>query len=229
MSAAAQLPLEFDHRPALSGEDFLVAECNEEAVAWIDRWPDWPSPALVIHGPAGCGKSHLAAVFGAASGAHTIGVDDLHADSLDASAGAVIIEDADSILNSEVETPLFHLYNRLSETGQRLLLTGLQPPGRWTIGLADLRSRLNAATAVGIGAPDDALIQAVLVKMFADRQLEIDTDVIAFVLPRMERSFAAARELVATADRLALAERRRITVPLMKRVLEHPISSSEGE
>lgn len=220
MSTAAQLPLTFDHRPALSGEDFLVAECNAEAVAWIDRWPDWPSPALVIHGPAGCGKSHLAAVFGAATGARNLSAVDLRSDPPKAGTGAVIIEDADSILEPELEAPLFHLYNRMAETGERLLLTGLQPPGRWTIGLADLRSRLNAATAVGIGAPDDALIQAVLVKLFADRQLTIDTDVIAFVLPRMERSFEAARRLVAAADQLALAEQRRITVPLIKRVLD---------
>ena len=100
-----------------------------------------------------------------------------------------------------------------------MLLTGLNPPSRWTVKLPDLRSRLNAAGSVGIGAPDDGLIGAVLVKMFADRQVAVDADVIGFATLRMERTFAAARDLVTRADALALAERRRITVPLVRQIL----------
>ncbi len=222
MSEPRQLPLEFDHRPALSGDDFLVAPSNSDAVAWIDRWPQWPSPVLAIHGPAGCGKTHLARVFQALSGARSIGPDDLAASEPPAlaAAPALVLEDAEVCLAAGHEETLLHLYNILAETGVRMLVTARRPPARWSVGLADLASRLGAAVAVGIGPPDDALIAAVLVKQFADRQLKVDGDVVSFMLARMERSFAAAGALVAAVDAAALAERRNITVPLVRRVMD---------
>ena len=223
MSAGAQLPLDFDHRPALSGEDFLVAPGNAGAVAWLDRWPDWPGPLLAIHGPAGCGKTHLAQVFMAASGARAIGADALGgAEPLHLLAGAraCVLEDAEAFLGGDLEEALLHLYNTVQETGRHMVLTARRPPARWPVRLADLRSRLKAAIAVGIGPPDDPLITAVIVKLFADRQLRVDGDVVSFMLTRMERSFETARTLVAAVDRAALAERRNITVPLVRGVME---------
>lgn len=223
MSAGAQLPLDFDHRPALSGEDFLVAPGNAGAVAWLDRWPDWPGPLLAIHGPAGCGKTHLAQVFMAASGARAIGADALggaEPQHLLAGARACVLEDAEALLGGDLEEALLHLYNTVQETGRHMVLTARRPPARWPVRLADLRSRLKAAIAVGIGPPDDALITAVIVKLFADRQLRVDADVVSFMLTRMERSFETARTLVAAVDRAALAERRNITVPLVRGVME---------
>lgn len=219
MSTVEQLALEFEHLPALSCEDFLVTSGNAEAVAWIDRWPDWPSPALAIFGPAGCGKSHLVEVFKALAGATAVTATDLEAKLLPL-AGTLVFEDADRTLTSDREAPLLHLYNALAEAGGRLLVTGRTAPSHWPIRLADLASRLNVAPAVEIGAPDDELIAVVLVKLFADRQLRIEPDVVTYAVPRMERSFDAARRLVAVADSLALAEGRRITVPLVKQVLE---------
>lgn len=217
-----QLPLGFPQRSALGGEDFLVAPSNADAVAWLDRWPDWPQPALVIHGPPGCGKTHLSHVFRAMSGAVAVGSAELtSADPMTVagSAAAVVVDDAEAVLGAGHERPLLHLYNVLKESGRHLLLTAVRPPARWRVRLPDLASRMNASLAVAIRAPDEALIQAVLVKLFADRQLKVDADVIAYVLPRMERSFVAVGELVAALDAEALAHRRNITVPLAAGVL----------
>jgi len=223
VSGSLQLPLDFEHRPSLTGENFLVAESNRDAVIWLDRWPGWPTPALVIHGPAGCGKTHLAHVFLARSGGRKLSILDMSADEprdLIEGVPACVIEDAERFIKAGLESALLHLYNALKETGGQMLLTSRRPPARWPVQLADLRSRLNTATAVRIGSPDDALMQAVVVKLFADRQLKIDQEVVTFMMARMERSFQAARELVARIDAAALKERRKITVRLVREVLK---------
>ena len=222
---AGQLTLDLGHRPALGMDDFLVTPCNREAVAWIDRWPDWPGPALAIHGPPGCGKTHLAHVFRARSAAKLIAPEALgrtEPDGLLGEARVCMLDDAGRVAGGSVgERALLHLYNVVAERQGHLLLAARKPPGRWPVGLPDLRSRLAAMPAVSVGAPDDALIGALLVKLFADRQLRVGQDVVAFLLTRMERSFDAARRMVAAIDETALAERRNITVPLVRDVLRH--------
>ncbi len=226
MNTASQLALDFDHRPSLGGEDFLIAPPNAEAVRWLDAWPDWPGPALVIFGPGGSGKTHLAQVFQAKSNARRVTAAELGESQPPQYLGdapAAILEDADAIMDDGgggTEEAVLHLYNHLAESGRHLMLTAKQPPARWGIGLKDLASRLNTASQAGIGAPDDALIAAVLVKQFADRQLKIDADLISFMLTRMERSFEAARAMVAAIDALALEQRRNITVALVRQVLD---------
>ncbi|HEX9701689.1 MAG TPA: DnaA/Hda family protein [Rhodospirillales bacterium] len=219
---SGQLPFDFDQRPSLRGEDFLVAPPNAEAVKWIDAWPKWPGPALIVFGPAGSGKTHLTRVFMQKSGALSIAAGDLARDPamLLGVAPALVIENAEALVEGGLAEPMLHLYNLARETGGHLLFTATRPPARWDIKLRDLASRLNAATQVGIGLPDDALIAALLVKQFADRQLRVPDDVITFLMVRMERSFAAVRTIVAGIDKLSLAERRQITVPLVRRVLE---------
>ena len=227
MSGHPQFTLEFDHRPALGGEDFLVADCNRDAVGWLDRWPDWPAPALVVYGPAGCGKTHLAQVFAARGNARVLSVQELllqEPPALIGDARACLLEDVDGVLSPALERPLFHLYNSLRDVGGHLLLTARQAPSLWSIGLPDLRSRLLAAPAAAIGLPDDALLAAVVVKLFADRQLRVDADVVPFLVSRIDRSFEAARFWVAELDRAALAARRALTVPFVRRVL-----ASQGE
>ncbi|MFQ5938492.1 MAG: DNA replication protein [Alphaproteobacteria bacterium] len=222
---AGQLTLDLGHRPALGMDDFLVTPCNREAVAWIDRWPDWPGPALAIHGPPGCGKTHLAHVFRARSAAKLIAPEALgrtEPNGLLGEARVCMLDDAGRVAGGSVgERALLHLYNVVAERQGHLLLAARKPPGRWPVGLPDLRSRLAAVPAVSVGAPDDALIGALLVKLFADRQLRVGQDVVAFLLARMERSFDAARRMVAAIDETALAERRNITVPLVRDVLRH--------
>jgi DnaA regulatory inactivator Hda len=225
VTGTAQLPLELPLRPALGREDFLVAPCNEVAVAWIDRWPDWPGPAVALYGPPGCGKTHLCQVWRAASGAVEIDAGLLaraEPPELLGAARACVLDDAEILLAGEGADAerLLHLFNSVVERGGQLLLAARAAPARWPCGLADLGSRLAAATAVRLAAPDDALMEALLVKLFTDRQLAVGEEVVRYLLARMERSFAAARALVAALDRAALAERRAVTVPLARRVLE---------
>ena len=219
----AQLPLDLGHRPALGWDDFLVAPSNQAAVSWLDRWPRWPGPALALFGPAGCGKTHLAHVFQARSQAVFIAPGELAADRVRSLLGrsrAAILDDAERALLMDRGEGLFHLYNLLAEQGGHLLLVSREPPSRWGIALPDLRSRLLAAPAAEVSPPDDALLAAVLVKLFADRQLIVGQDVIGYLVSRIERSFAAARGAVAALDRAALAAHRRVTIHLARLVLE---------
>jgi chromosomal replication initiation ATPase DnaA len=210
-----QLPLELGHRAALGRDDFLVSESNRDAVAWIDLWPGWPGPGLVVFGPPASGKSHLAEVWRARSDAIRLDRTALTAGAIDG-FGAAVIEDADQGVD---ETALFHLYNIVAERRGSLLLTAAAAPARWHLRLADLRSRLAALPAVAIAAPDDALMQAVLVKLFADRQLRVDPELVAYLALRLDRSFAAAASAVAMLDRAALAARRPLTIPFARDTL----------
>jgi DnaA regulatory inactivator Hda len=219
VSEPVQIPLDLSHRPAMGAADFLVAPCNRAAVALLDRWPAWPGPALVIHGPEGCGKTHLTHVWRARSGAAAIPRQALMPDAVPALLGAAraaVVEDVDRGVD---ERALLHLHNVLAEDGGHLLLTARRSPAEWGVALPDLASRLAAAMRVAVDGPDDALIGAVLVKHFADRQLAVEPAVITFLLARMERSFASARAVVAALDSAALAAKRRITVPLAREVL----------
>jgi chromosomal replication initiation ATPase DnaA len=213
-----QLPLDLGHRPALDRTDFLVAPCNETAVAWLDRWPDWPAPALALYGPAGSGKTHLAQVWQARAAARLIDAAALATDLLPGllgDAAAAIVDDADRA----AEAPLLHLYNILAERRGHLLVIAREAPARWAIALPDLRSRLVAAPAVGVMPPDEALIGALLVKLFADRQLAVADEVVAYLALHLDRSFEAAQQAVAALDAAALAEHRRVTAPLARKVL----------
>jgi chromosomal replication initiation ATPase DnaA len=214
------MPLDFGHRAALGREDFLVAPSNQDAVVWIDAWPNWPTSGLVIYGPRASGKTHLAEVWRVSSGAVRLAAREVGLreppDVLSASR-ALLVEDVDRGVD---ETALFHLYNFLMAERGSILLTGSTAPVQWALRLADLRSRLMALPSVAVGQPDDALIEAVMVKHFADRQLRIAPDVIAYVVPRLHRSFDAVRSIVAELDRAALAEGRGVTVPLARRVLQ---------
>lgn len=222
MTTSEQLPLGLPHRVALGGDDFFVAPSNQAAVDWIDRWPDWPGGVLILTGLAGAGKSHLAAVWQHAANARGLAASDLAAsDILAARRGeCLLIEEADHALSSANETDLFHLVNTVREVGGSLLLTARDGPGQWPICLPDLASRLKAAPITAIGKPDEALMAAVLLKQFADRQLRVGPDVAAYLVPRLERSFNAVRQAVERLDVAALAEQRAITVPFARRILD---------
>ena len=216
-----QIPLDLGYRATLSGDAFLVAECNAQAVQWLDSWPDWPGSGLIVHGPSGCGKTHLAHAFAERCGARMIApgaVGQSTPAKLLGTHMAVIVDDADRCTD---ERGLLHLYNHIVESGRHMLLTAALARSAWPMTLADLVSRLGALPAVAIGAPDDALLGAVLVKLFHDRQLPVSQDVIAYLLARMTRSFAAAHAVVAEIDASAMAAHRRVTIPLVRDVLGH--------
>lgn len=218
-----QIPLDLGHRTAMGRDDFLIAPNNQDAVAWIDLWPEWPAPALVLYGPVASGKSHLAAVWQRQSNAAYINGHDLNDSSvrgLVGHGGHVIIEDADDMIGDvEQEKGLFHLYNLFKEERRSFLLTLQEPPVRRSFIVPDLASRLRAAPTVAIREPDDVILGAVLVKLFNDRQLRVGEDVIKYILPRMERSFEAARDVVRHADEKALIEKRAVSVPLIREIL----------
>lgn len=209
---AQQLPLDLAYRPALGTADFVVAAGNRDAVAWIDRWPDWPAHALAIHGPKACGKSHLAHVWQARSEAVALAAPPAEGDVL---PPRVVLDEP----RGWPENALLHLYNALREAGGYLLIVSEAPPARWPVALPDLASRLASIPAVQLAAPDDELLVAVMAKQFADRGLEVNDDVLRYVASRIERSFAAAAQMVERIDRAALAEQRRVTLALARACL----------
>jgi chromosomal replication initiation ATPase DnaA len=205
-----QLAFELPHRQALGVEDFLVSHSNDAAVALVDRWPEWPVGAAVIAGPAGSGKSHLANVWRLKSNAGVIDACDCTIARVPelAAHGALVVED---ISRTRDEQALFHLLNLVREQRLAMLLTADAAPGDLDIALPDLRSRLKALPFASIAPADDGLLRVVLVKLFADRQLTVDPQIIAYLLARMERSLEAARQLVAEVDRQALMMKRGVT------------------
>ena len=210
-----QLAIDLPYRPALGRADFLASDCNAAALGWIERWPVWPAHALVLYGPEGCGKSHLAHLWCERAGARLISGHELTDWQPQSIAPSLAVDDADRAS----EIALLHLYNSCAEAGAGLLVVARLAPGAWPIALPDLASRLRAGAAIGVAPPDDALIAAVLVKHFADRQLRVMPTVIAYLVRRMERSFAEAAALAARLDRLALAEGRPIGLALARRAL----------
>lgn len=224
MKQARQLPLDLGHRTAMGREDFLIAPSNQDAVAWIDLWPEWPAPALVLYGPVSSGKSHLAAVWAERSKAARAAageVSDRNADELARRGEHLVIDDADRLIGDVAgEKGLFHLYNIFKEEGRTILLTMIDAPVRRAFALPDLASRLRAAPCVAIREPDEALLAAILVKLFNDRQLRVGAGVIPYLLPRIERSFEAVHSLVAAIDRESMVSHNPITVKMVRAVLD---------
>lgn len=218
-----QLILNLPVRAALGRENFFVSPANAVAVAMIDAPERWPQGKLLLTGPHGAGKSHLAAVWAGGNGAVTVEAAALRSDAVPtlAAGGKVLVEDADRIARQpEGEAALFHLHNLILSAGGQLLLTAQNSPARWGLGLADLQSRIEATAQVTISAPDDALLAAVFLKLFADRQLTVAPGLIAYLISRMDRSFAEAHALVAALDARALALGRPVTRALAVEMLD---------
>lgn len=213
-SSGAQLALPFRPGRSYAAEDFVAGAANAEARAWLDRWPDWPARRLALHGPAGSGKSHLAAIWRDRTGAVALTGEALAALAPEAAvaalpgAAAVLVEDADAAPQGRA---LLHLLNAAAEAGVSVLLTARTPPARWPTPLPDLRSRLAATAAAPISAPDEALLEAVLAKLMADRQLDLAPGLAAALVLRLPRDFAALHALAAALDEASLAAGRRLT------------------
>lgn len=229
MTAGDQLVLPLGAAPRYGREDFLVGKANEAAFHHIARWPHWLAPAAVIIGPEGSGKTHLAAIFAAESGAERIRGDHLTPESLPdlARNRAIVIEDCDRFIPQEVA--LFHLFNLARETGLSLLLTARKPIAEWVVTLPDLASRLRLQPSFALSEPDDALLAALLVKHFSDRQVVIEQNVIPYALARIERSYQAVGKLVEVVDRLSLARKRPVTRALLAEALGETEEDPTGE
>jgi chromosomal replication initiation ATPase DnaA len=214
-----QLSLDLPHRAALGAEDFLVSECNLAAVRLIDAWPEWQGNVQLLVGPASSGKTHLARVWQARSGAdapepHQLGI--AHIDAMQRGT-ALVVEDIDGGLYDE--KALFHLLNLARENGLFVLLTSREVPSRLEWKLPDLLSRLNALAPVQIGSPDEALLKAVMLKHFVDRQLDVDPKVLDYLALHVERSLEAASRAVEAIDKATLGSGRKISRQLAADVL----------
>ena len=212
-----QLAFDLPGTAAMTREDFFVAPSNALALQTVDSWESWPGRKLLLVGPDGSGKTHLAQVWAVMANAVVLSAAVLaQADVAGLAGSAVVVEDADRI--GPAEAQLFHLHNLVTTTGA-LLLTARTPPRDWGLALPDLISRMQATPIAHLDAPDDALLSAVLVKLFADRQVAVPANLIPYLVSRMPRSIGAARALVAELDARALALGRPITRALAGEIL----------
>lgn len=215
---ARQLILDLPVRQARGRDDFFVAPANALALATLDAPESWPSGRMLLIGPEGAGKSHLAAIWAEQHGASIVRARDLIPEMAPALAHAAVVEDVQAI--GAAEAALFHLHNLAQAEDGRLLLTANAPPRDWGLRLPDLRSRMEATASVRIAPPDDALLAAVLVKLFADRQTKVPQSLIPWLVTRMDRSLGTARRLVAALDARAVAEGRPLTRAMAVEVLD---------
>ncbi|MET3854212.1 DnaA regulatory inactivator HdaA [Rhizobium sp. OAE497] len=215
--AGEQLPLVFTHDAASGRDDLLISDRLSAAVTIVDAWPQWPSPVVILAGPVGSGKSHLASIWKEHSGAQSIHPKAGSDAAVAAAAGPVLFEDVDR--EGFDDTALFHVINSVRENGHSLMMTSRLWPMSWPVELPDLRSRLKAATVVEIGEPDEELLSQVIVKLFSDRQLNIDDKLVFYIVNRMERSLNAAQTIVERLDRLAWSRGTKITRAMAAEVL----------
>lgn len=229
---SAQLIFDLPVRPALNRHDFMVSPCNGEAVALIDKWctdgEADDSTISSLYGPAGCGKSHLVAVLAREATLGVVPVADIachaavKAALADKSPPAIIALEGLDALRPRDEEILFHLLNATTHNKNRLLMTATTAPAQLAFRLPDLMSRLRAVPAIAMRAPDDKLLSYLLFKLFSDRQIAIDEKIVAYLVPRVERSYAALAKLVAGLDHAALTQKRPITIPLVAAYLGAP-------
>jgi len=214
-----QLALALDHTESFAREDFLSGPSNAAALALIECWPGWPNGAIILTGPEGSGKSHLAAIWANAAGARLVAARALEQATVPATlaTGALVIEDI--VDGAFDERALFHLLNLAREHEAFVLLTARTTPTRWRLAIRDLGSRLKALPIVSLAPPDDALLRAVLVKLFTDRQIAVEESLIGYVATHIERSFAAARAVVGRLDAEAMRRKRPLTRALAAEIL----------
>jgi chromosomal replication initiation ATPase DnaA len=225
-----QLAFDLPVREARGREDFFVSPSNALALAALDTWRDWPGLKMILTGRAGSGKTHLAQVWALATSAQVVEGADLLTQDLPAlAAGAVVVENAQGVAAlPELQTALFHLHNLAAEARMPLLLTAERPPRDWGLTLPDLASRMQAAQIARIESPDDALLTAVLLKQFQDRQLAVSPSIITYLAREMDRSLSLARRVVGALDARALAERSPVTRAMVVETLQMLAQTDEG-
>jgi chromosomal replication initiation ATPase DnaA len=211
---ASQLILPIEPASRMTRDDFIVASGNANALAFLDKWPDWSAPAAALFGPGASGKTHLARIWAERANAMV-----LDARELDAPAdGAAVVENCDHVCGAAHERALFAMLER----GTPLLLTGRDAPSFWPVALPDLASRLRALVAFELGGADEALLMALAVKLFADRQVQVPEAVVTELVQQLERSPAALRDFIARADREAMSRQKPINLQLIRGLMTGP-------
>jgi len=218
---AEQLIFDLPVRQALGRADFFISPSNQHALAVLENWRNWPEHKVILTGAAGSGKTHLAQIWADEVGARIVSATEVPLLMMDELEGAsIVVEDADQPLEIAAETGLFHLHNLVLASGGYLMVTAKTPPGQWGLKLADLNSRMIATPQAALLAPDEALLQAVLMKHFDDHQLVATPRLLAYMLRRMTRSLSAVRDVVDDLDRLAMAQKRKLSIDLASEVLD---------
>jgi chromosomal replication initiation ATPase DnaA len=214
-----QLAFALPHAESLTRDNFLEGPANASALALVDAWPEWPNRTMLLVGPEGSGKSHLAAMWAEQAGARATSAHVLSAADVPAelSTGALVVEDLRAATFDE--RALFHLLNLAREDEAYVLITARQPPAALEIELRDLRSRLRAVPVVSVLPPDDHLFRALIVKFCADRQLAVDEQVVSYLATRLERSYAAVRQAIELLDAEGLRLGRPVTRALAVELL----------
>jgi chromosomal replication initiation ATPase DnaA len=217
-----QLVLALDHAESFAREDFLSGPSNAAALTLIDRWPDWPDQVMVLTGPEGSGKSHLASIWAAAAGARVLAAKLLTEVDLPSAlaTGALVVEDLEPV--DLDERALFHLLNLARQDDAYMLLTARSAPAGFAIGIRDLVSRLRALPSVALAAPDDDLLRALIVKLATDRQLAVDEALVNYLANRIERSFAGVQAAVKLLDQEAMRQHRPVTRALAAELFREP-------
>lgn len=214
-----QFTLDLGGAPVFSRDDLIVSTANAHAVAFLEDWSSVPPPLVVLVGPPGSGKSHHAAIWSAETGAAVIDRRAITPQQvIEGGDRPCMVDDTDA--GGLDEQGLFHLLNAARAGAQPVLLTARRFPAAWGVKLPDLASRLKAATTIELLEPDDALLAGVVAKLFADRQVEVDPQVIQFLVRRIERSVATAIAVVDRIDKRALATKSRISRQLAAAVLD---------
>jgi len=222
-----QLTFDLPARDGFSRDDFFPSASNRAALAMLDDWKNWQGGRLMVLGPKGAGKTHLAHLWADEVGAVIIAAKDLGGVDLRALGAKVAVEDA-HLITPEAEVALFHLYNLLSNQGN-LLITARVAPRDWALTLPDLFSRLQTVPIAQLNAPDEALMAAVLIKLFADRQISVPPNLIAYLIPRIDRSIGAARDLVMELDAKALSLGRPVTRALAASLMDGDLSQNNRQ
>lgn len=211
-----QLVFSLPYRTSYGRAAFWVSPSNQEAIAWIDKYPDWPEHALCIIGPQGCGKTHLASLF-----SDTV----IEAKSLTGYfrppfQKKMVVENLQDLTDEEA---LLHLFNFVRELGGDLLLTARTLP---EFHLPDLISRINMIPKAEITLPDEKLMCQVAKKAFEDRHILVEESVLDYLAQHLTRSFALLQKVVERADQLSLESGRKITIPILKTAMSQ---AQEGE
>jgi len=216
-----QLAFALPHAESLTRDNFLEGPANAAGLALVESWPEWPNNIMLLVGPEGSGKSHLAAIWAEQAGARSTTTQALTAAAVPGAlaTGALVVED---LRSSDLdERALFHLMNLAREDEAFVLVTAREPPSAFEIELRDLKSRLRAVPTVSLLAPDDQLFRALIVKFCADRQLAVDETVVSYLATRIERSYAAVRQAVELLDAEALRLGRPVTRALAAELLRN--------